>query len=236
MNSRVATFLIVVTAIIAIAGFLLVSFLVRPGGTREATPQPRDGWLSEDRLVNDVVVVVEYDPGRAVFLPQVAEQPPAEQPTQPPAPTATTDPAPTEAQQPAPTTPPGGGTVVTPIPPVGQGQGSGAQKVIRVSYFVRQGDTLFSIAQYHNNTGQPTSVALMARYGIGSDHLAVGEELKIPVANPAYCPGRHTYVVLEGDNAFRIAMKYNVNVEWLRQNNNLDSNYTVYVTDILCVP
>jgi LysM repeat protein len=118
----------------------------------------------------------------------------------------------------------------------GQGQGSGAQKVIYVPYTVQQGDTLFGIAQYHIDRGQPTSVALMAKHGIGSGKLVAGKTLNIPVANPAYCPGLHTYVVLEGDNAFRIAMKYNVNVEWLRQNNNLDSNYTVYVTDILCVP
>lgn len=236
MNSRVATILILVTAIIAIAGFLLVSFLLQPDGPDPAAPQLREGWLTEERLVNDVPVVVQYDPARVVFLPQVAEQPPAEQPTEPPVPTPTTESAPPVSEQPAPTTPQDGGAVVTPAPPVGQGQGSGAQKVIFVPYVVQQGDTLFSIAQYHNNRGQPTSVALMARHGIGSDHLVVGKTLNIPVANPAYCPGRHTYVVLEGDNAFRIAMKYNVNVEWLRQNNNLDSNYTVYVTDILCVP
>jgi LysM repeat protein len=63
-----------------------------------------------------------------------------------------------------------------------------------------------------------------------------GAKINVPVANPAYCNGLQPYVVLEGDNAFRIAQRAGIPIQTLGQINHLDANYTVYVTDVICLP
>ena len=72
---------------------------------------------------------------------------------------------------------------------------------------------------------------------INSEDLVPGMTIQVPVANPAYCQAPYRpYVVLEGDNAFRIAQKRGTTAETLRQINGLDASYTVYLSDVICVP
>ena len=235
MNNKVVLFIIVATAIIAIAGFILISFLLGPkDASTPAGPVAGDGWQQDTRNVDGQSVIVRYDPNKTVsILPPPVETvppealPPTETPIVPP-----------EA------TPPAGETTPVPVtPPIAILPTSqpiaptpAPDKYIFVQYTVGPNDTLFSVSQYHINRGQPTSVALMARFGIDATDLVAGASPSIPVANPAYCPGLRTHIVLESENAFRIAQRYGITVDYLRQLNNLDANYTVYVTDVLCVP
>ena len=258
MNQKIALFVIVATAIVAIAGFLLVTFLLRPADASNGPPGTAvagdpTGWITEQRVVGGTVVNVTYDPLKQVAIvtlpvpsPELPVPPASETPPLPETPPEEVEPTPeggTEGGSPgenggdAGDTDPGssGGTS-------GEGSsGSGApntsvDKVILVSYTVGPNDTLYSVAEYHTSRGQITSVSLMAKHGIDSTKIVAGATINVPYANPAYCPGLQPYVVLEGDNTFRIAQRAGTTPDTLRRINHLDANYTVYVTDVICLP
>lgn len=98
-------------------------------------------------------------------------------------------------------------------------------------YIVQSGDSLYSIAEQQNS-----SIELMALWGISAENLVPGQPIRLPVANPAYCPGSRAYVVRDKDTAFRIAVQFNTTADVLQQMNGLDANYTVYTTQVICVP
>jgi len=230
MNQKVVLFIIVAAAIVAIGGFLLVSFLV-PGTSEPPIPEPPpdvngDNLTAEKTvIVGNDTILVPYDPNKVVVIvPATPELPPTESPpTETPSPTDTA-------------TPPDGGngdggvtlpvTTVTPRPP----------KVIFVPYTVRDGDTYYSISTYLTDNNNATSVVLIGRH-VPASELVAGNVIQVPVGNPAFCPAPYRpYVVLEGENAFRIAQKVGTTPETLRQINGLDANYTVYLSDVICVP
>jgi LysM repeat protein len=105
--------------------------------------------------------------------------------------------------------------------------------IIFQGYIVEANETLYSITTKRN-----TSIALMAQHNIAQDDLVVGQEITIPVANPAYCPqeNRRPYVVKEGDTAFSIGRRFNSSAQEIRDINGLDENFTVFSATVLCVP
>ncbi|MBK6326791.1 MAG: LysM peptidoglycan-binding domain-containing protein [Chloroflexi bacterium] len=127
-------------------------------------------------------------------------------------------PTPTDTPLPPPT--------ATPLPPTAV-----ANQVIFVSHTVGGADTLFSLSNQYN-----TTIPLMARFGISSADLIPGNVIAIAVANPAFCPGRRPYVVGEGESAFGISQAAGITLEEFRQINNLDANYTIHFTDVVCLP
>jgi LysM repeat protein len=98
-------------------------------------------------------------------------------------------------------------------------------------YYVQPNDSLYSIAEQQNS-----SIELMALWGISAEDLMPGQPIRLPVANPAYCPGSRAYVVRDKDTAFRIAVQFNTTADILRQMNGLDENYRIQVTQVICVP
>ncbi|GAB4269198.1 MAG: hypothetical protein Kow0080_12590 [Candidatus Promineifilaceae bacterium] len=213
-NSTIVT-LVIVAAIalgtITIAGLFLL-------GNRSEPPVN-----SEVVNVEGVDFVVQINPNLRIRLveqpapPVMESQPVQEQPNQqaeqgdnvqqpPPPPTET--PAPTATAVPA------------------------AEPVIFEPYIVQPNDTLFSI----DNRREDTTIPLMARFGIDAADLIPGEIIDLPVANPAFCPGQRTYVVKEGDTAFRIAQNAGIPVETLRDINHFDENYTIEIAQVICLP
>ncbi len=117
-------------------------------------------------------------------------------------------------------------TAVPPTPTV--------EKIIFTSYTVQNGDTLYSVAAHF---GWTSTISLMAKYNIAADNIVPGNILTpFPVANPAYCPGSRPYVVEESESAYTISQTVGTTIDVLKEMNGLDDNYTVYVTDVLCVP
>lgn len=105
------------------------------------------------------------------------------------------------------------------------------EKIIFLDYLVQEDDTLFSIAQRID-----TSVSLMSDFGI-SEVPIPGQVIKLPVGNPAFCQGRgRPYAVGEGDTAFNIAQRFNTTAVNLQSLNGLDTNFTLEISDIICVP
>ncbi len=107
-------------------------------------------------------------------------------------------------------------------------------KIIFTSYTVQSGDTLYSVAAHY---GWTSTISLMAKYNIAADNIIPGNMLSpFPIANPEFCPSRRPYVVEESESAYTIAQTVGTTIQTLKEINNLDDRYTVYVTDVLCVP
>lgn len=159
--------------------------------------------------------------------------PPAEVPTQIPVIEPTPDPNLVQTQPIVPTIDPAS---FTPTPPLVQDTTqplvpAAAEKVIFKDYTVLQGDSLYSIAEANNS-----SIELMAKHGIDANDLVPGSVIRLPYANPAYCPGMRAYVVRDKDTVFRIAQFFSRSVDVIAQTNRLDANYTIFTTDVICIP
>jgi LysM repeat protein len=132
---------------------------------------------------------------------------------EPPPPTAT----------PSPTTPP---TPTATSVPVGG-----------VTYIVKPGDSLYSIARRYNMTVDE----IMELNGITDPtSLQVGQELIISsgqaVATPT-TPGQETvHVVQRGENLFRIALKYGVTVEAVAKRNGIVNPSLIWTGQKLYIP
>ncbi len=109
----------------------------------------------------------------------------------------------------------------TPVPP----------DVIFVTYVVEAGDSLYRITQKQN-----TSIDLMALHSIDSTDIWAGNVLSLPIANPAYCPGMRAHVVRDQQTVYSIARTYGSTTEAIAAVNNLDANYTVKTTQVICIP
>ena len=83
-----------------------------------------------------------------------------------------------------------------------------------VSYKVKSGDNLYSIANKYN-----ISVDSIKRInGLNNNNLSIGQVLKIPSSKS------NTYVVKSGDSLYSIAKKFNTSVDSIKNKNNLSSN------------
>ena len=224
MQHRMVFFVVAVAVILAIAGFLLLSFLTRDdttGDTPEEQPvgeQPPDVFPDGVPVqVDGTTVFLRTVPERAVSLsqapPEVLPTVPEVQPTAQP----TNTPVFTEIPVLEPTAPP---------PAAG-----GGDAVIFIDYVVQPGDTLYSIADT-----QATSIELMAVHRISAEDLVPGTTLRLPVANAAVCPGMATYVVRPGDTVFSIAQRHGTTTQAIASANGLGANFRIDVAQVLCIP
>jgi LysM repeat protein len=124
------------------------------------------------------------------------------------------------------TTPSAPTATATPIPSQG------------VTYIVRWGDTLYSIARRFGTTVE----AIKEANGLTSDFIVVGQELTIPGATtipPEPVPpvtGPVVHIVQPGENLFRIALRYGTTVEAIAQANNIVNPWYIYVGQKLTIP
>ena len=95
-------------------------------------------------------------------------------------------------------------------------------------YFVKKGDTLYSIANQYGITVSE----LKSLNSLTSDQLSIGMMLKVPntgVILECYGSGYEepvylTHTVVRGDNLYSLAMQYGVSVDSIKKLNNLTSN------------
>jgi LysM repeat protein len=138
----------------------------------------------------------------------------------------------------------GAEATATPVPPtatpvVEATETTTAAGVDGMTYTVRWGDTLLSIAQMYGTTVD----AIKAANGLTSDFIIVGQELIIPVdavvppetmPPSAGHPGVH--IVQPGENLFRIALRYGTTVDAIAKANNIINPWFIYVGQELMIP
>jgi LysM repeat protein len=216
-KSMSMVFVLVISAIFcAIATFIAITLVAN----RDRTTTSVQLNLPKDVVVNDLLISLSTDSEKAVFLPGE--------------PVSSSGPESVDSAQEnseiESTTP---DLVQTPElasqqsqePPTRQSQ------IITIPYSVQPGDTLYSIANKHN-----TSIELMAINGIDSGDIVAGSTLELPIANPAFCPGMRPYIVRGDDTVFSLARKYGTTTEDIIAANNLDTNATIYISEVICLP
>lgn len=88
-------------------------------------------------------------------------------------------------------------------------------------YIVKAGDSLYKIANQNNITVKE----LMDYNNLASTSLQLGQTLLIPIIKEELVPTEYiTYTVKSGDSLYAIAKKYNMNVDEIKNLNNLTTN------------
>lgn len=224
MQNRLVFFLIVIAVILAIAGFLLVSFLTRdpqaPADVAADQPTADAGEVPVGIpvQVDDTTVYLQTLPERSVRLQVEGAQQPAGPTPSGPEPT----PQPTQPL-----------VVATPVATqAAPAPATSGEATTFIDYVVQPEDTLYRITEKQN-----TSIELMSVHGISAEDLVPGTTLRLPVANPAYCPaGARQYVVRPGDTVFSISRQYNTTTQAIASANNLGANFRIDVAQVLCIP
>ena len=211
-SQRKGTSMILVLVLSAIFCAMATFVAIALVSKRNSAEESAESMLPSQVIVDDLLISLETDPDRAVFLPEESNQSDSveiqleEQEFE----SVEESEHQLEQAQPPPLVP---------------------DPVIYTTYVIQHGDTLYSIARYHN-----TSIELMAVNGIGGDDMIAGNVLNLPVANPAYCPGTNAYVVRENDTLYSIARASGTTPEELSVTNNLSPGAIIYTTNILCTP
>lgn len=101
-----------------------------------------------------------------------------------------------------------------------------------ITYLVKRGDTLYSIARSYNTTVD----AIKSLNNLSSNVLSIGQVLKIPTSpsNGGTSPSV-TYTVQAGDTLYSIARQYNTTVDAIKSLNHLSSNI-LSIGQILQIP
>ncbi len=190
--------------------------LVMVGCTRKAHPDEK--FVPAQTSSKATSVTLEEGTVHPPASTKSTSTSPAQTAGRPSAPTATSQPAG------ATTTP-----VIVPSP-------TPTENIPLISYRVRPGDTLFSIAQRFGTTSQ----WLRDYNHLLSNNIAVGQELlvpepKEPIPTPTPLPKTMKYVVQPGDSLSSIAVRFGTTVDELIQLNHL-STETIQVGMVLKVP
>lgn len=96
-------------------------------------------------------------------------------------------------------------------------------------YTVKSGDSLWSIAKKFNTTVDDLKKA----NNLTNNSLSIGQKLVIPGKKES--TSNNVYTVQKGDSLYSIARKYNVDVNALKQANNLSSNL-LSIGQVLIIP
>ena len=202
--------IIILAILMAFGVFLTVMYLQRRPPDNSYTVVVEGQEIVVNPVIEEQVILVSQGgTGGETFV----VEPPVEQPVEQIVLTDT----------PAPPPPP----TETPIPPTAV---PSADMYTFIYHTVTSNDTLYSLANLY-----ATSIPLMARYGISSTEMVVGNTLSIPIANSAYCPGIQTYVAIEGDTPFGFSSSAGITLDEFWAINPLANN-AIYETQVVCLP
>ena len=101
-------------------------------------------------------------------------------------------------------------------------------------YIIKEGDTLYKLAQKFETT---ISALIGANPNIDPNNLTVGDLLCIPLQErfPS-CPEENYYRIQAGDSLYKIAQKFNISVDDLKEANPLLEPPNLQIGEIICIP
>ncbi|MBR5535315.1 MAG: LysM peptidoglycan-binding domain-containing protein [Clostridia bacterium] len=107
--------------------------------------------------------------------------------------------------------------------------------VASLPYIVRQGDTLYKIAQSYSTS---VEAILHANVNLNIYNLNVGQTICIPLPDEQYpaCRTTNYYIAQEGDTFFSIGQKFGVDTEEIINANMGVLPENIYTGIILCIP
>jgi LysM repeat protein len=239
-NSRFLLFLVISAIVLGTAVFFGINAIRRRSALATVTT-PTPGAigvaiqpLPAEVLVEGMIVTLRGDPSQAIITRREQEQAffgglPETQPIPPAGDPILVSPTPeTPVVVQATFAPLATATFAPPL--VVPTATSAAAPVIFIAYTVQQGDTLYSIGQAQNS-----AIELMAVHGIDAVDLVPGTVINLPVANPAYCPGRRAYVIRDHDTLSSIGRAFGTTAADLMAINGLASD-AIQSTQVICVP
>jgi N-acetylmuramoyl-L-alanine amidase len=103
--------------------------------------------------------------------------------------------------------------------------------VMAQTYYVRSGDSLYTIANRFGTTPEN----LQAANGLRSSYIYPGQSLNIPSVKGNTVGESSKYTVVPGDSLYLVAQKYGVTIDALRQANGLTGNQ-LYAGQTLTIP
>ena len=97
-------------------------------------------------------------------------------------------------------------------------------------YTVKKGDSLYSIARNYNTTVSE----IISLNNLKSNNLSIGQVLRIPetYTNEIIMPSFVSYTVKKGDSLYSISKAYNISVNQIVKDNNLNTN-TLQIGQVL---
>ena len=101
-------------------------------------------------------------------------------------------------------------------------------------YIIKEGDTLYQLADDFDTT-VPAIVG--ANPGIDPDNLIVGDKLCIPLQEifPS-CPEGNYYRIQAGDSLYKIAVRFNISVDDLKEANPRLDPQNLKIGQVICIP
>ncbi|MCP4360135.1 MAG: LysM peptidoglycan-binding domain-containing protein [Chloroflexi bacterium] len=216
-ESSIVLLMIMMAIVLAIGVFLVVSIVLERPDLDTAVQDP-----IHTVTINGETITLQIDPNQRPEIVAETPPPPEAAPAEEQATEPTPEPTP-QAEEAAPQAQPATAQDST--------GGQPANHLIFIGYTVKQGDTLYRI-----QVEQLTSIALMAKHDISASDIIVGNVLSLPVGDSASCGDWQAYVVIQGDTPFGLAQRFNTTLADLQARNNLDANYSIYETQVICVP
>ncbi|MEA3345775.1 MAG: LysM peptidoglycan-binding domain-containing protein [Chloroflexota bacterium] len=207
------------------AALLLISILLIGTACTKPKPKEEGETPTQPESTSQVTSTMQPTPGQEAVSAGEPSMTPMFTPQVPTAPLPTATPIPTASPAPLPTATPTSipQNVPTPTPSGGS-----------TTHVVQQGENLFRIGLKHGVPWQDIAQANGIAYPY---RIMVGQELAIPRGEAPSAPsGERIHIVKQGENLFRIGLKYGVPWQDIAQANEIAYPYRLLAGQRLVIP
>lgn len=101
-------------------------------------------------------------------------------------------------------------------------------------YIIKEGDTLYKLAQKFETT---IPALIGANPDIDPNNLQIGDALCIPLQKEfPSCPEENYYRIQFGDSLYKIAQRFNISIDDLKEANPRLDPQNLQIGEIICIP